>query len=80
MSCPWPHKQAHPTKSAAKAHIGALWRDGKGSPDMAAYACPGSKPTHWHVGHDRRRFTKRIRTVFANADSRNRARNRRRKR
>lgn len=78
MSCQWPHKHRHPNKAAAEAHIGALWRDGKGSPDMSAYACGD----HWHVGHDAKKFAARVKRSLVFGRNRNTtyARNRRRKR
>lgn len=60
MTCPRPDKQRHPSRERADAHIGSLWRDGKGSPDMSAYRCGD----HWHVGHDPKKFAARIRRAL----------------
>lgn len=76
--CPRPDKYPHPTKAKAKAAIGALWRDGKGNPDLNAYPCPGSKPTHWHVGHSRELLGKRIHRILAGAGRGRRSRSNRR--
>lgn len=59
MTCQHPQKVRHATKDAAQAAIGALYRAGRGNPDLTAYQCED----HWHVGHDLRRFKKRIRTA-----------------
>lgn len=60
MSCRWPEKQRHASKVAAQAAIRALDRAGKGSPDMAPYACGD----HWHIGHDVEHFKNRIRRAL----------------
>lgn len=60
MTCRWPHKQRHQSRGAAYAAIKALERDGKGNPDYTPYLCEG----HWHIGHDVRHFTRRIRRAL----------------
>lgn len=63
MTCLHPQKYRHATKDAARAAIASLDRSGRGSPDMSVYPCHGDDGTlHWHVGHDVRKFTKRIRS------------------
>lgn len=74
MSCRWPDKQRHDTKAAAAGAIGALWRDGKGNPDLSAYPCGD----HWHVGHSGKRLAKRIHRALNH--TRPKASNRRRNR
>lgn len=51
-----PSKARHVSRAAAVAHIGSLYRDGKGNPDLAPYPCGD----HWHIGHDVAHFGKRI--------------------
>ncbi|MCW2756995.1 MAG: hypothetical protein JWO46_741 [Nocardioidaceae bacterium] len=60
-ACPRTGKIPHVSKAAAVAHIEALERAGRGSPDMSVYRCGD----HWHIGHDARRFAKRIRRSIA---------------
>ncbi len=57
--CEWPGKQRHASKTAALAAIGAMYRDGKGNPDLQPYECAG----HWHVGHSVVHFRERIKRV-----------------
>lgn len=54
--CRWPSKYRHVSEAAALAHIEALQRAGRGSPDMNAYRCGD----HWHVGHSIVKFKARI--------------------
>ena len=58
MTCPHPEKIRYPSRQQAKAAIASLYRAGKGNPDLVAYGCDDGK--HFHIGHDKRWFGKRI--------------------
>ena len=62
MTCQSPHKIKYPSRAAAKAAIASLYRAGRGNPDYVAYGCDDGR--HFHIGHNRKRFVKRIRRVL----------------
>jgi hypothetical protein len=61
-TCQTSGKIIHASRRDALAAIRALARSGRGSPDYAAYRCPFGD--HWHVGHDRNKFVRRIRRAM----------------
>lgn len=64
-TCPHPQKIKYPSKAAAKAALRDMYRHGRGNPDLGAYQCGD----HFHLGHDIRHFTQRIRRALSNGKS-----------
>lgn len=51
ITCPWPWKDAHPDKAAARRKLAWLRsRDDKDFRTAEAYKCPGPDD-HWHLGN-----------------------------
>lgn len=56
--CPTPGKRRHRSQEEALQHIRSLYTAGRGNPDYRPYRCACGA---WHVGHDVRSLTHRIR-------------------
>lgn len=77
--CPTPWKQGiYETEEEAREHIRQLYKRGRGNPDYNAYVCnfpdnpEGQRGCgYWHVGHNRKHFSARIKRSIRQSPPRN---------